>query len=50
MLSTIKFDYQSLFYADEIDDVGRNRMLPPKLETSKIAVFQLKPQSRFRVG
>ncbi len=50
MLSAIQFHYQLLFKADEINDVGRNRMLSPKLESTEVAVFQLQPEPQFRVG
>jgi hypothetical protein len=45
MLSAIQFHYQLLFDTDEINDVWWNRMLPPKLESAEVAVFQLQPQS-----
>jgi hypothetical protein len=50
MLSPIQFHYQSLFKADEINDVRWNRMLSPKLESGEIAVFQMQPKPQFRVG
>ena len=50
MLPAIQFHYQLLFRADEINDVRWNRMLAPKLESTKVAVFQLQPEPHFRVG
>jgi len=50
MLPAIQFHYQLLFKADEINDVLWNRMLAPKLESTKVAVFQLQPEPHFRVG
>ena len=41
MLPAIKLYYQLLFKADEINDVWRDRMLPPKFESAEVAVFQL---------
>ena len=50
MLPAIQFHYQFLFEADEINDVRWNRMLPPKLESGEVAVFQLQPEAQFRVS
>ena len=50
MLPTIQFHYDFPFKADEIHDVGWNRMLPPKLESAEITVFQVQPKPQFRVG
>ena len=50
MLPPIQFHYQLLFNADEVNDKGRNRMLSPELEPTEMAVFQLQPESQFRVG
>ena len=50
VLSAIQLHYQLLFKADEINDVRWNRMLPPKLESAKVAVFQLQPEPHFRIG
>jgi hypothetical protein len=50
MLPAIQFHYQLLFDTDEINYVRWNRMLPPKLESAEVAVFQLQPQPQFRVG
>ncbi len=50
MLPAIKLHNQLLFNADEINDVWRNRMLPPKLESAEVAVFQSQPKPQFRVG
>ena len=50
VLPAIQFHYQLLFEADEINDVRRNRMLAPELESTEIAVFQMQPKPQFRVG
>ena len=50
MLPAIKLYYQLLFKADEINDVWRDRMLSPKLESAEVAVFQSQPKPQFRVG
>ena len=50
MLPAIQFHYQLLFETDEINDVRRKRMLPPRLESGEVAVFQLQPKAQFRVG
>ena len=39
MLSTIQFHDQFLFDADKVDDVRRNRMLSPELESTEVAVL-----------
>ena len=41
MLATIQLHYQLLFETNEINDIWRNRMLPSKLESAEVAVFQL---------
>ncbi len=43
MLPAIQFHYQFLFNTDKINDVRWKRMLPPKLESAEVAVFQLQP-------
>ncbi len=50
MLSAIQLHNQLLFETDEINDVGWNRVLPPKLESAEVSVFQLQPQPQLRVG
>ena len=49
MLPAVQFHYQLLFEADEIHNIGWNRMLSPKFESAKVAVFQPQPESQFRV-
>jgi len=39
MLSAIQLHYQPLFDTDEINNIRRNRMLPPKLESAEAAIF-----------
>ena len=50
MLSTIKFDYQLLFKADEINDIRWNWMLPSEFESAEVAIFQVQPKAQFCVG
>ena len=50
MLAAVQFHDQFLLKADEINDVRRDRMLSPKLESAEVAILQMQPQPRFRVG
>ncbi len=50
MLAAVQFNYQFSLKADEINDVRRNRMLSPKLESAEVAILQMQPQPRFGVG
>ena len=50
MLPAVELHDQLLFKADEIHDVRWNRMLPPKLESAEVAVFQMQPKPQFRIG
>ena len=44
MLPAIQLHDQLSLKADEIYDVWWNRMLSPKLESAKVAIFQLQPE------
>jgi hypothetical protein len=50
VLTAIEFDYQFLIEADEIGNVGWDRVLPPKLEATEVAVFQMQPKPQFHIG
>jgi hypothetical protein len=50
VLTTIQLDDKPLFETDKVDDVWSDRMLPPKLEPAKIAIFQSHPQPQLGVG
>ncbi len=50
MLAAVQFHYQFSLKADEINDVRRDRMLSPKLESAEVAILQMQPQPRFGVG
>jgi len=43
MLTAINLDNQSRFYADEVGNVRRYRVLAPKLEAAKLAILQESP-------
>jgi len=47
MLSAIHFDDQSTFAANEIHDVTSYRLLPNKLESTKLTSAQFIPQQQF---
>ena len=49
MLTTIEFDDQLSFDADEIGDIKSDRKLPPELETTKGAIAQALPEAEFGV-
>jgi len=44
MLPTIYLYDEHLLNTDKIDDVGWDRMLPTKLESTEVAIFQIYPQ------
>ena len=50
MLAAVQFHYQFSLKADEINDVRRDRMLSPKLESAEVAILQMQPQPQFGVG
>lgn len=50
VLSAIEFDYQSLFKADEIDDVAVDGLLSPEFISYHLFSSQLLPQKNFSFG
>ena len=50
MLAAVQFHDQFSLKADEVNDVRRDRMLSPKLESADVAILQMQPQPRFGVG
>lgn len=49
MLTTIEFDNQFSFDADEVSDVGPDRELPPELAAAEGTVAQMLPETGFGV-
>ncbi len=49
MLPAIQFYDKPRVFAEEIDNIRRNRMLPPEFETGKLAVAQMLPQKLFSI-
>lgn len=50
MLSAVHLDHKSGFEADEVDDVGPDMTLPPKLETGHLPSPQISPQPLLCIG
>jgi len=49
MLTAINLDDQSCFHANEIGNIGRDRILAPNLESSEPPIAQQSPQAVFCV-
>jgi len=49
MLTAINLDDQSCFYANEIGNIGRDRVLTTELESAKPPISQESPQAVFCV-
>jgi hypothetical protein len=49
MLSTVDFDDQPSFEADEIDNVAIDRLLPSEPPASQPSIAQQAPQGTFRI-
>jgi hypothetical protein len=50
MLTTIRFDHQSMLDASEIDDAGAKRVLTPKFELLQSPIAQRRPKAALGVG
>jgi len=50
VLATVELDHQPQLRTVEIQNIGRERMLPPKLVTGQLSVAQTAPEQAFAVG
>ena len=50
MLAAINFNNQSGLHTNEVTDIRRNGVLPPKRETAELTVSQKMPQASLGVG
>jgi len=48
--AAVEFDDQLPFEADEVHDIGRERILAAKFMACKVAVAQVLPEATFSVG
>jgi hypothetical protein len=50
MLTAVKFDDESRFAAAEVDDIGRDRVLPTELPSGEASIPQQRPKQSFGIG
>jgi hypothetical protein len=50
VLTTVDFNDQALFEANEIENIALKRHLPPELETLQPSIAQQSPHRRFGIG
>ena len=50
MLATIQLNDESLLDANEVDDVWRKWMLPPKFVSNEVSIAEVVPEFEFRIG